>query len=152
MAKSWPIKGQRRIGLEYESTLWEAAAMSNDNAELLRGTYEAFGRGDIPAVLGALDENIAWNTPAVLPHAMPVAGRDDVGAFFQKLASMWEGFWLEIDDIVASADRVCAIGRAGGTLDGVQASYGFVHAWTVQDGILVRFDEYVDPSPELLAR
>jgi uncharacterized protein len=126
--------------------------MSNDNAELLRGTYEAFGRGDIPAVIEVLDENIVWNAPAVLPHAMPVGGRDDVGAFFQNLASTWDEFSLEIDDLVASGDRVCAIGRAGGTLNGEQASYGFVHAWTVQDGVLVRFDEYVDPSPELLAR
>jgi ketosteroid isomerase-like protein len=126
--------------------------MSNDNAELLRGTYEAFGRGDIPAVMAVLDENIVWSTPALLPHAMAVNGRDDVGAFFQKLASTWEDFNLEIDDLVASGNRVCAIGRAGGTLDGAQASYGFVHAWTVRDGVCVRFDEYVDPSPELLSR
>lgn len=126
--------------------------MSNDNAELLRSTYEAFGRGDIPAVIGVLDENIVWNAPAVLPHAMAVNGRDDVGKFFQNLASTWEEFSLEVDDLVASGDRVCAIGRAGGTLKGEQASYGFVHAWTVRDGVLVRFDEYVDPSPELLGR
>ena len=126
--------------------------MSNDNVELLRGTYEAFGRGDIPAVIGVLDENVAWITPAVLPHAMTVNGRDDVGAFFQKLASTWEDFNLEIDDFCASGDRVCVIGRAGGKLDGKPASYGFVHAWTVRDGVCVRFDEYVDPSPELLSR
>jgi ketosteroid isomerase-like protein len=53
---------------------------------------------------------------------------------------------------VASGDRVCAIGRAKGALDGGQASYGFVHAWTVRDGACLRFDEYVDPSLELIAR
>jgi ketosteroid isomerase-like protein len=126
--------------------------MPNDNVDLLRSTYEAFGRGDIPAVIDVLDENIVWNTPAVLPHAMTVNGRDDVGAFFQKLASTWQDFNLEIDDYVASGDRVCVIGRAGGILEGGMASYGFVHAWTVRDGVLVRFDEYVDPSRELLAR
>jgi ketosteroid isomerase-like protein len=126
--------------------------MPNDNADLLRSTYEAFGRGDIPAVIDVLDQNIVWNTPAVLPHAMTVNGRDDVGAFFQKLASTWQDFSLEIDDYVASGDRVCVIGRAGGILEGETASYGFVHAWTVRDGVLVRFDEYVDPSRELLAR
>jgi uncharacterized protein len=127
--------------------------MSNDNAELLRGTYGAFGRGDIPAVMAVLDEDIVWHVPDVLPHAMAVGGRDDVGKFFQKLASTWEEFGLEIDDLVASGDRVCAIGRAGGNLTGGQAaSYGFVHAWTVRDGVCVRFDEYVDPSPELIAR
>jgi ketosteroid isomerase-like protein len=126
--------------------------MASDNAELIRGTYEAFGRGDIPAVLDAMDENIAWSTPAVLPHAVEVNGRGDVGGFFQKLASTWEDFDLQIDDLVASGDRVCAIGRAGGRLGGKPAGYGFVHAWTVREGRLVRFDEYVDPSPEVIAR
>ena len=125
--------------------------MSTDNVELLRSTYEAFGRWDITAVMAVLDEDIAWNSPDLLPHAMPVRGRDDVGRFFQNLAATWDQFRLELEDLVASGDRVCAIGRAGGTLDGRQASYGFVHAWTVRNGVCVRFDEYVDPSPELIA-
>ena len=126
--------------------------MSNDNAELLRGAYEAFGRGDIPAVMAVFDENIEWHVPEVLPQGMTVRGRDQVGEFFEKLGSTWQDFGLELDDLVASGDRVCAIGRAGGTLDGKRADYGFVHAWTVRDGSCVRFDEYVDPSPELLSR
>jgi ketosteroid isomerase-like protein len=125
--------------------------MSTENAQLLHDTYEAFGRGDIPAVMGVLAEDIAWNVPEVLPHGMAVNGRDDVGRFFQNLASTWDDFGLELDD-VAAGDRVFAIGRAGGMLDGRRASYGFVHVWTVRDGVLVRFDEYVDPSRELIAR
>lgn len=126
--------------------------MSTDNADLLKTTYEAFGRGDIAAVLEVVDENIVWNVPTVLPHAMPVSGRGDVPAFFGNLAATWEDFSLEIDDLVASGDRVCVIGRAGDRVGGVDASYGFAHAWTVRDGVCVRFDEYVDPSPELLSR
>ena len=126
--------------------------MSNDNAQLLRGAYDAFGRGDIPAVLAIFHEDIAWHAPDVLPQGMTVSGRDQVAGFFEKLGSTWQDFGVEIDDLVASGDRVFAVGRAGGTLDGKQAGYGFVHAWTVRDGACVRFDEYVDPSPELLAR
>jgi uncharacterized protein len=121
-----------------------------DNAQILQDLYGAFGRGDIPAVIAGLDEHIAWNAPDVLPHSTPVNGRDDVPAFFQKLASTWEDFNLEVEDMCASGDRVCVIGQAGGKLDGRQTSYGFVHAWTVRDGVCVRFDEYVDPD-ELIA-
>src|SRR5439155_17776917 len=124
--------------------------MSNDNAQLMQRTYEAFGRGDIPAVMDAFADDIAWHTPEVLPQTIPVNGKEDVGAFFQKLASSWEDFGLEIDDICASGDRVCVIGRAGGKLDGSQTSYGFVHSWVVRDGVCVRFDEYIDPD-ELIA-
>jgi ketosteroid isomerase-like protein len=125
--------------------------MSSDNVELMRGTYEAFGRGDIAAVIGVMDENISFNVPAVLPQAMPVDGRGDVGGFFEKLGATWQDFDLQIDDFCASGDRVCVIGRAGGKLDGVAARYGFVHSWIIRDGVCVRFDEYVDPSPEIVA-
>ncbi len=56
----------------------------------MHDTYEAFGRGDIDAVMAVLDENILWNAPEALPHAMPVNGRNDVGAFFQNLVTTWE--------------------------------------------------------------
>src|SRR5260221_12457859 len=100
--------------------------MSSENAQLLQTAYEAFGRGAVPAVLEVLDENISWNPPDVLPQSMPVSGRGDVPAFFQKLASTWEDFSLEVEDICASGERVCVIGRAGGKLDGAQTGYGFV--------------------------
>lgn len=126
--------------------------MSNENVELLRGTYDAFGRGDVPAVMGAFADDISWSVPEALPHGGQARGKEEVGQFFERLASMWEDFGLEINDYVASGDRVCVIGRATGRLGDVQTGYGFVHAWTVRDGVLVDLDEYVDPDPDVLAR
>ncbi|HEX8066806.1 MAG TPA: nuclear transport factor 2 family protein [Thermoleophilaceae bacterium] len=126
--------------------------MPSDNAELVRGAYEAFGRGDVPAVMALLAEDVDWNAPDVLPHGAQGRGHEVVGGFFQTLAETWEGFDLELEDFVASGDRVCAIGRASGRLDGVQAGYGFVHCWTVRDGKLAALNEYVDPDAEVVAR
>ena len=125
--------------------------MANGNLELIQRGYEAFGRADIPAVLEIMSDDVEMNVPAVLPQGMQARGKDEVGEFFQKLGSSWDDFGLEIDDFVASGDRVCVVGRAGGTTGGKQTSYGFAHVWTVRDGAAVKFDEYVDPSPELLA-
>jgi len=33
--------------------------MSGDNANIVRGMYEAFGKGDMPFIVGALD--LRWN-------------------------------------------------------------------------------------------
>ena len=126
--------------------------MSNGNVELLKGAYDAFGRGDIPVVLGVLDENVEWSVPDAVPQGMRVRGRDEVAGFFQNLVSLWSDFGVEIDDFVADGDRVCVIGRAKGKFGDTNTGYGFVHAWTMRDGVAVRFDEYVDPDPELLAR
>jgi ketosteroid isomerase-like protein len=123
--------------------------MADDNLALIQSAYEAFGRGDVPAVLGIMSEDIEWSVPEVVPHGMKVRGRDEVGGFFERLGATWSDFGLDIDDFVASGDRVCVIGRASGTYDGKQTGYGWVHSWTVRDGAAVRFDEYVDPAPEL---
>ena len=126
--------------------------MATDNVEMLRGTYEAFGRGDVAAVLDSFADDITWHVPAVLPHGGDARGKEEVGQFFQRLAGLWEDFKIDLRDYVASGDRVCVIGQADGRLDGTQTGFGFVHCWTVRDGLCVDFDEYVDPAPELLQR
>ena len=124
----------------------------SDNVELVRGAYEAFGRGDIPAVMENFADDIDWHVSEVLPQGGDAHGTEEVGQFFQRLGDTWSEFQVQVEDMVASGDRVCVIGRASGQLDGTQTGYGFVHAWTVRDGSLSRFDEYVDPQPELLTR
>ena len=34
--------------------------MSQENIQLIRGLYESFGKGDVPTVLGQMDQNIEW--------------------------------------------------------------------------------------------
>jgi uncharacterized protein len=124
--------------------------MADQNLEVVRGAYEAFSRGDVPAVLAILADDIAWTVPPPLPQALEAHGRDEVGAFFERLGGIWEGLDLELTDFVASGDRVCVIGRGSGKVGGQEAGYGFVHAWTLADGKAVRFDEYAQPGRELL--
>ena len=124
--------------------------MSDRNLDVVRGAYESFSQGDVPAVLGTLAEDVVWTVPPPLPQAVEAHGRSEVGAFFQRLVGIWEGFNVEVDDFVASGDRVCVIGRGSGRVDGHDAGYGFVHCWQLADGRAVRFDEYASPGPELL--
>jgi ketosteroid isomerase-like protein len=126
--------------------------MPDDNVELIRRAYDAFGQGDIAGVMAVLADDIEWHAPAVLPHGRDARGHDQVGEFFGGLVSTWDGLTLDIEEFVASGDRVCVIGRSQGKLGDVETGYGFCHCWTVRDGVAVRFDEFVDPDPELLAR
>lgn len=119
--------------------------MSQSDVEVIRTTYAAFGRGDIPAVMANFAEDIEWYAPDVLPHGGHARGHDGVGRFFAGLAERWSDFGLEIEDVVDGQTAVLARGRAGGKLGGTLTGYGFAHAFTFRDGKVARFDEYVAP-------
>jgi ketosteroid isomerase-like protein len=38
--------------------------MSQQNIDIVKTAYEAFGRGDIPGVVATFDPNIEWVAPA----------------------------------------------------------------------------------------
>jgi uncharacterized protein len=120
--------------------------MADGNLELIQGGYEAFGRGDLEGVLAILSDDIEWSVPDLVPQGGNANGKQEVAGFFERLLSLWEGLDLDIEDFVASGDRVVVLGTGSGTHDGSEKSYGFVHAWTVRDGTAVRFYEYVDRS------
>jgi len=119
--------------------------MSQSDVDLIRATYESFGRGDIPAVMANFAEDIEWNAPDVLPHGRRVRGHEGVGQFFAGLGDQWTDFGLEIEEIVDGDSAVLGRGRASGRLHGSATGYGFVHAFTIRDGKVARFDEYVAP-------
>jgi ketosteroid isomerase-like protein len=66
--------------------------------------------------------------------------------FFQGLGETWDGLELDLQALVSRGDRVLAVTSVHGRLraTGEQTGYRSVHAWTVRDGVPVRFDEYVD--------
>ena len=61
--------------------------MSQQNIELAKAGYAAFGRGDIRGLLSLLDAGIEWKTPgaADLPTAGNRRGHAEVGEFFRVL-------------------------------------------------------------------
>jgi len=127
--------------------------MSEANAAVIGGVYEAFGRGDIPAMLEMLDESITWRAPENLPHGGSFSGRDGVAQFFQGLGERWDGLVVDSEGIVSEGDRVVVLSRVRGTFraTGEDTGYASAHVWTLRDGTPVRFDEYVDAPTTLPA-
>src|SRR4051812_50198202 len=98
--------------------------MADQNLDTVRGAYQAFGRGDVPAVLAILADDIAWAVPPPLPQAGDAHGRDEGGAFFERLCALWGDPSLQLDGFVPPGDRRCVIGRGSGKGGGPPGGHG----------------------------
>lgn len=118
---------------------------------LIRSLYEAFGRGDADAVLGALDDEVQWNEAEGSPLAAdnPYVGRQQVGeGVIGRLVGDYEGFTVTPRTYVSEGDHVVVLGRYTGTRkdSGRRLDAQFVHHWTVGDGRVKRFQQYTDTA------
>jgi ketosteroid isomerase-like protein len=125
--------------------------MSAENADRVRKLYEAFGRGDVPAVLGAMDPEIVWNEADNFIYAggNPYVGPNAVlQGVFMRLGTEWEGFGVSPGDIFDSGDTVIAAGHYTGKFrkTGREVRAQFAHFFTFRDGKLVKFQQYTDTA------
>jgi uncharacterized protein len=120
------------------------------NVDIVRRGYEAFGRGDLDTMLKLFDENIEWISPgpAELPTAGTRRGRQQVAEFFNSVSEVFEIQRFEPKAFIAEGDRVIVLGddtsrikATGKVLDSEWA-----HAFTLRDGLVVAFHEYIDTA------
>ena len=123
--------------------------MSKENVGVIKGIYDAFGRGDVPTVLGLMSPDIVWNEAENFPYAdrNPYVGPQAVleGVFGRVLAD-WQGFQVVPDEILDAGDTVVMLGRYSGThtKTGKPHNPQIVHVWRVKDGKATKFQQYAD--------
>jgi ketosteroid isomerase-like protein len=118
-----------------------------DNSAIISGMYAAFAKGDVPAVLGALDPKIEWTDADGFPTGGTYVGPDAVlNSVFMPLVTDWDGFTVTPDEVVASGDRVVSLGHYTGTnkKTGKSLNVPFAHAWRLKDGKVTHFQQYTD--------
>jgi uncharacterized protein len=118
-------------------------------ADLVKDLYAAFGRGDVPAVLGAFDPGIEWNEAEGFIYAdrNPYIGPQAVAeGVFGRIIGDVENFAAVPSNFVDGGDTVVAEGRYTGTwrATGTPVNAQFVHVWRVRDGKFVGFQQYTD--------
>ncbi len=115
--------------------------------DVIQRLYVGFAAGDLPAVLAGLSPDIAWTEAEGYPYAGTFHGPQAiVDGVFVRLATEWDGYQAVPERYVTEGDEVIALGHYSGTYKATNKSFRapFVHAWTVREGRIVRFVQYVD--------
>ena len=123
--------------------------MSQENVQVVRGIYEAFAEGDVPAVLEKMDQSIEWNEAENYIYAdrNPYVGPQAVlEGVFTRLGSDWEGYTVAPEEFLDAGDRVVVLGTYSGMYKatGKEVRAQFAHVWGVREGRVESFQQYTD--------
>lgn len=120
-----------------------------ENLSIVDNLYKAFAPGDIPSVLGAMDEKIVWNEAEGNAYAdgNPYIGPDAVlNGVFGRIGAEHEYFTLNditlhemSDNKVLATLRYDAKHKNGNSYNAQAA-----HLWTLKDGKIIGFQQYAD--------
>jgi ketosteroid isomerase-like protein len=120
------------------------------NLEIVRRGYEAFGHGDLDTLLGLFDDQIEWVTPgpADLPSSGRRTGKQEVAQFFGIINDLFDIHRFEPREMIAQGDRVIVLGEESAAVraTGKVLDNSWVHAFTLRNGRVVAFQEYLDTA------
>jgi ketosteroid isomerase-like protein len=123
--------------------------MPENNADRIRGLYEAFSRGDVPTVLASMAPDIHWEEAENFLYDVgkPFVGPQAVlNGVFMRLATEWDGFAVNPTEFLDAGDNVVVLGTYTGTYKAtgkpVRAQFG--HVWTLRDGSVTPFRQLTD--------
>jgi ketosteroid isomerase-like protein len=85
----------------------DTGAVSRENVEVVRGTFEAWNAGDMHALGEPLDPDVILRMPEGWPEPGPYVGREAVMRQWSQQRETWDADFLElIGDFVDAADQV----------------------------------------------
>lgn len=116
-----------------------------DRTGVIEQLYAAFAAGD-GAKLGEILADTHWVEAEGMPYGGTYRGFGEIAAnVFGPITSDVDGFSARPDEIIAAGDdRVLALGHYRGRGASGEVDVPFAHLWTVADGTVSHFVQYVD--------
>ena len=123
--------------------------MAEQSVDVIRGAYEAFARGDVPGVLGAMADDIEWHEAEGMPYGGVYHGGEAVAQnVFGPITQDIPDFTVTPEEFIASGDAVAVVVRYTGTgkATGKRLDLSVVHVWDVRGGKIARFRQFADTA------
>lgn len=120
--------------------------MEHDHIHIVKSIFEAFGRGDIPALLTFVAEDVEWELPG--PEVVPICGarrgHEGVIDFFRRVGESIEFEHFEARDFVAQKDKVVVLGGERGRAKSTGRSFAneWAMVFTIREGLVKSFFSY----------
>ena len=132
-----------------------AADVVRQNVDAIQRCYAAVGRGDIPAVLDLLTDDVQWTLqgPPAIPFAGTRRGKAGVVEFFSLVGGTLEFHQFEPREFVAQGDSVIAIGYEHSVAKptGRTLRQAWAHVYTLKDGKIAAFRGFEDTAALVVA-
>jgi ketosteroid isomerase-like protein len=117
------------------------------NKEIVENAYASFAKGDVPAALSAMADDIQWTEA----DGFPWRARTSVPRRCSKgcscgLGEIGDDFAVMPEQFVADRDTVVALRSYGWKhkSSGEPAVVKMVHVWTMEGGNAIAFQQHVD--------
>jgi uncharacterized protein len=119
------------------------------NLRLVQEFYAAFKRGDITGVLDTLAGDVGWFIPEpedIIAFVRQREGGGQLARFIAKLTETEDAEQFEPREFIAQRGKVVALGHYRWRVKPTGQAYAsdLVHVFTVEDGRVSTFREYLD--------
>lgn len=110
---------------------------------IVKQAYEAFGRGDVPAILNLIADQVDWEFvgSASLPYAGRRKDKKGVGDFFAEVSRVDEIHTFEPREFIEAGEHVTVLGWESSTARDTKKKFEtqWIHLFTVKNGKVTRW-------------
>lgn len=121
--------------------------------DVVRSFYDKLSAGDAPAALSLMAPDIEWIT--MWHYKIDGRGPERVAeGLFKPLMAEWSSFTLVPTEFITEGETVVSLGDFTGVhaTTGKRSDARYAHVWTVRDGKIARFRQYIDTLAIAAAR
>lgn len=119
--------------------------MINTPTDVIRDFYDKLAVGDAPGALGLMAADIQWTT--MWHYKVKDRGPAAVAeGLFKPLMAEWASFSLVPTEFITEGETVVSLGAFKGVhgVTGKTSEARYAHVWTVCDGKITTFRQYID--------
>lgn len=117
------------------------------NYEAIKAHYAGSDRGDLAAMMAPITDDTRWTEMAGFPYAGTYVGADAIIAgVFKRIAEEWTDYRFVLERLIDGDKTIVGIGTYSGHYrsTGKTMTARVTHVWDVDDGRVLRFEQFTD--------